>query len=86
MNAIFNCLNCGIVFTSHDWCYNPADQWYAVCPNPDCFAVDMYWDEMLEVDIMSLFYSIIGQNFDEARRENLRGISESMMEPYPWQQ
>lgn len=84
LSAIFNCLNCGTIFTRYDFCYAPGIQWYEVCPNRRCLATDLEWSEMLEVDIITTFYGIIGANFDEVRRTNLRGISESMMEPYPW--
>lgn len=81
LGPIFQCYLCDTVFTTPNISYFMG-QATEVCPNKQCLAEALDWDFFSGDDFYDTFYGIVGANFDEARRTNLREMTEISMGPY----
>lgn len=78
-SPMLQCSYCDLIFQQPSDCHFNGDV-YEVCPR--CGAESLDWDQVGDDVINTLFYQIIGENFSEVRRINLRSIAEGQMEPF----
>lgn len=76
---IFQCAACDTIFVQPN-VRHYLGQVVEVCPL--CRAESLDWDHMEEATVSIEFIAIIGDNFTETRRMNLRCIAEGTMAPW----
>lgn len=76
-DTLFQCTECDVLFAHPQPFYHYGD-WIYACP--ECYNPDF---SPLAYDVVfGLFWHIIAQDFNEARRMTLRAIAESQMGPH----
>lgn len=78
---MYLCAACDTIFCTPKWEVILGED-TEICPNPFCGVTEHDWDPIQDEHLWGQFTRIIGANFDEVRRMNLRLIAEETMEPY----